>query len=1057
MVFLLYRKGEAMKNFHTVMDITSINRVPAHTRWRAYENEKQALTCESGGEAVQSGNSRYIQSLDGMYQFKLFPTPEAVPENFWESQGGFTGIPVPGCWELFGHGEPIYTNYFYPWDYNAAGNHLIKPKADGANTVNPPYIPEDNPTGCYCRLFDVPDYYTGRDIFLRFDGVETAYTVWVNGEFAGYAEDSKLPSEFDITAFIRPGENHMAVEVKRWCKSSYLEDQDYWHLSGIHGHVWLIAKPKARIQDIKIIAGQNGGVCAEVEVSRVPGFADYTVKMGFYDKKGELLATHTAAVSDRAEYHQRDNPTANTARLVYQIDGAELWSPENPALYTAVFSLISPDNQAVDTEACRVGFKTVEIKNGIVYINGQRIVACGVNRHQHYYKSGRYVTVEQMTKEIIEMKRMNINAVRTSHYPCPDSWYELCDMYGLLVVCECNIETHGLGGQLTHNPAWVSLFVERAARMAQNFKNHSCIYAWSLGNESGTGANHAAMAGFLREYDPTRLCQYEAGGPGKNISDIRGMMYATTGQIMDMLTDTEDDRPVMLVEFLYQIRNSGGGMHHFVELTEKYERFQGGFTWDWSDKCLEQTNAEGVRYFAYGGDFGESVTDPECPLFMTNNGLVLPDLTWKPVAYEVKQAYCPVVIQPERNLSGWADKVPPKYEYELINKSCTQPISEFTILMRLREDGYIVHTQILDVGDLAPLSKKRIHAKPEYTLKTECEYFLEFAVSLKKSTFYASEGYEIGCFQYPLQAPKTSGLSKIPGFSKPSYGTGRKPEGLNFTAPERGETMKTAIKIITDKKIGSVSLIKDDIVYIQSGGIPCLDQPFTGMDSNPHWSDLCQIFGAVRDGNTVTSVREIKESKTGVTVTFEMITQNSYESLAQIRYNQTGTGFEAEAVFDINPNLVYLPRLGLEFILPAGFKCLTYYGLGENENYPDRRMSAKIGVFESTIGKQHFPFVPPSECGGHGETRWLVLSDGGKRTISFTGAAPFHFDARHNSIADYRKARHDHELPARAETYLHIDAAHTGIGSDMAWSTAISREHMVKAGLYYLRIAANME
>jgi len=1041
------------------LEISSLNRVPAHTRWRAYESEAQALAAETKGEAISGSPSKYILSLNGLYKFKLYPTPNAVPEDFWQNTGDYTDIPVPSCWELHGHGEPIYTNVVYPWSYEGTGPHLIQPKLGAENLPNPPFIPEENPTGCYLRGFEVPDFYQGRDIFLRFDAVETAYHVWVNGQYVGYAEDSKLPSEFNITQYAKTGQNQLAIQVSRFSKSIYLEDQDYWHLSGIHGNVWLISKPVARIADYKIIPMPDkhhptGEISADIAMSRVPHYGDYSVKMSVYDAAGKPVASANAPVNATIEYTQIQKPTANTARVVCKLTDISLWTPEKPALYTVVLSLIAPCGSTVDIEACQVGFKRVEICSGILYLNGQRLVVNGVNRHNHQYQGGRVVSQDWMLKEIIEMKRMNINAVRTSHYPNPDMWYELCNRYGILVVCECNIETHGVAGQLTHDPAWANQFLERAVRMVQNFKNHPCIFAWSLGNESGTGANHAAMAGFIREYDPTRICQYEAGEPGKNISDIRGFMYAPISKIMNMLTDTTDDRPVILVEYLYQIRNSGGGLHHFVELTEKHLRFQGGFVWDWSDKCLEQINEKGEKFFAYGGDFGERVTDWECPLYMTNNGIVLPDLIWKPVAHELKQAYAPVVIRPVEKFIPWMGIGQFKDSYEIINKSPSRPISDYEITMHLREDGHIVHSEPVNPGYLAPLCKTRINLRPSYTTKPTSEYFIEFSVTQKEESFYAPAGYEVGVFQYEFASPMSMG-----GFHDSTHESTARPADQLATVLTNPANASAKGLILTPASEG-LSISMDGAAFAKSC-LPCLDQPYSGMDANVRWGGPVFMFNMLRGGNTTIDGVVKSSWESGLVMEYMLHTKKGNEvikSTAQFSYTLLDhKSVEVDMYFNLNPNLGYVPRAGMELILPPGFEKLSYYGLGENENYSDRTMSAKMGIYESTVSAQHFPFIPPSECGGHGQTRWLALADNKGHVIKITGETPFHFDAHHNSIEDYQQATHDHKLPTRPETWLHIDAAHSGIGSEMAWSTVVAPEHLVKAGPHHLRFIITLE
>ncbi|MCL2664789.1 MAG: DUF4981 domain-containing protein [Defluviitaleaceae bacterium] len=1042
------------KPFWQDLDVTAVNRNLSHTKWRAFENETQAVE-------GYANHSKYVFPLNGTYLFKLFADPDSA-DNFFcpdNKREGFCDIPVPSCWELNGHGEPIYTNRVLPWDYSGEGAHMVKPATNFLSVPNPPHLPKDNPTGCYYKKFEVPSHFAGRDIFLRFDGVESSYYLWINGEPVGYSEDSKLPSEFDVTAYIKPGENSMALKVIRFPKSFYLEDQDYWHISGIHRDVWLVAKPSVRINDYKInaVPDLNRGVGmleADINVSRMPGFGECNVKLAIFDADGNKIASSVSGVRIEAEYTMRNKPTANSARICLTVPHVNLWSPEKPYLYTAVFTLTDGSGNETDCEACRVGFKKVGIENGILKINGQRIVMHGTNRHEHYYGSGRTVPREQMIKEIIEMKRMNINSVRTCHYPDSPLWYDLCDEYGLLVICECNVETHSMHGQLTHDPSWAKQFLERAVRMVLEYKNHACVYSWSLGNESGTGPNHAAMAGFIREYDSTRLCQYEAGNPGKNVSDIRGDMYAQIERIMSMLTDPIDNRPVILVEYLYQIRNSGGGMHHFVDLTEKYERFQGGYTWDWSDKCLLRKNDAGETYFAYGGDFDESVTEWECPLFMTNNGLVLPNLKWKPVAYEVKQAYAPVTVKPEDTSSPWSiGRMTGRYV--LSNKTYTRQIDEFTITATLREDGTAVASIIIETGVLGPLEKKIIDVNITYDYQNECEYFIEFSVTENVGSFYAQAGYEIGCFQFPLKYAAKKYLLEKNSCCKPNRQT------VNVSHDENKVFIQCPLyEAEINKQTGLIEkYAKDNFNYFVFCGKPAFDRPYTGLDADVNWG-WWGLLLPVRQQNMIITAEEIKiltddkNTRAVVEVPFNIVSLkdgNELVSRVKIKYafNSDGT-IETDARFDICDALCYVPRAGLEIVLPKGFDNLSYYGCGENECYMDRMLSAKLAVHKSTVRAQHFPFIPPSETGGHEQTRWLALSDCAGREIKIKSVSPFHFSALKNSVADYQNATHDHKLPRREETFLHIDAAHAGIGSDMSWSIATAPDQRIKAGVYHL-------
>jgi len=997
-------------------DVLSINRLPAHTRWGAFASVREALK----GSIYDSSN---IMSLNGSYRFKLYDCPEQVEPFFEEGfdDAGYADITVPGNWQLQGHGLPVYTNTVYPWEDETEETY-IKPKAGGPLEPNAPYIPSVNPTGCYRRTFRLPIRFEGQRLVLRFEGVETAYYVWLNGKCVGFAKDSKLPSEFDVTEYAREGENLLCVQVMHFADSSYLEDQDYWYLSGIFRNVMLIAKPKMCIEDYKITAIPDlhhltGEVQCDVTVTRKKGFADCGVRLTIYDKNGEKVGAGRGEVQPKAEYRTDRVPTANTGRISVHVNKVQLWTTETPVLYRAVIELTDKMGKVLDTEACSIGFKTVEVKDGVVLLNGQRLIVYGVNRHEHCWEGGRVVSRAHMLEEIRQMKRMNINSVRTCHYPDSPDWYELCDEYGILLICECNIETHGVAGQLTHDPAWATNFVERAMRMVCNYKNHVSIYSWSLGNESGTGANHAAMYGFIKEYDHTRLCQYEAGGPGKNISDIRGNMYCTVEHILEMLADPTDDRPIILVEYLYQISNSGGGMWKLNELIDRFPRFQGGYIWDWQDKSLVGIDEKGEKFFAYGGDFGETMHDEACPYFMTNNGIVMPDLTWKPVAYEVKEAYSPVRVSYVPRDSAWGT-LPPYTKALLINHDPVHTTDAYSFTAQIVENGVVVLEKELEVPSVAPLCSAVIDVDVEHEKQPGCRYDLNIVITRKAATFFAEAGAQVGLVQLPLE----SGKAKLPSF--------------NENAAESG------LIIEKDEQGHMIRVEKDGVVYLDGAVKPCFDRPYSGLDCIPSWG--------WRDA--FAPARELEEKVLRVTENGAKYAYVSDQAIfADVDYTVEGNILHVDVHYEVDAAFRALPRVGLEAIVAPGFEKLTYIGHGGNESYCDRLMSAPYGKYESTVSGEHFAFCPPAENGGHEGVKYIELENADGRKLIIRPKQPVHFDVHHNSIADYQNAGHDHELPVRAETWLHIDAAHAPIGDDMAWSTGVDRKEMPAGGAYHLK------
>lgn len=995
-----------MKNVYLDPSITSLNRLPA--RWR------------------RTGCTRI--SLDGEWKFRLFDRPEASDGCFLPDadETAYSPIRVPGNWETQGYGKPIYTNVTYPWPLDQNG-------VDGL--PNPWRVPENNPTGSYRRLFTLSSIEPHARYVLRFEGVETAYELYVNGAFVGYAEDSKLASEFDVTAFVREGENLLALRVYTYATSSYLEDQDYWYLCGIFRPVTLLIEPEKRIEDIQIAATPDrytdrGEFSADVHVSRVSGYGTWTVHAQLFDANGTVVGEASAPVAARAQYSAYVVPTAGAARIKIALPHVNKWSPEQPTLYTASFELRCGD-QLLDRESVRVGFKRVEIEDGILLINGQRALIFGVNRHEFAWKHGRAVPREHMIEEIRSMKRMNINAVRTCHYPDSELFYDLCDEMGLLVLCECNLETHGVSGQLSHDPNNAMEYVERAMRMVMQHKNHACIYGWSLGNESGFGPGHAAMYGLIKEYDKTRICQYEAGDPGKNISDIRGKMYATKNQILTLLTDPRDDRPVILVEYLYQIRNAGGGMDKFIDLMRRYERFQGGFIWDWQDKSLYRETDSGEAMFAHGGDFDESFIDPRDPHFMTNNGVVRADLEWKPVAYDVREAYAPLLVDHARFDGAW-DALTGDGKFCVINHTLSLTSDDFELRLTVQNgDGAPLDSIPLALPTLLPGQKADLNLSEPLAKYAHFDaLFVEFTVTRKAT----GENVARRQFRYRDAVCKVDvpACSAVPAVCESADAL--TVSGEDFTA-------------VFDKENGMLrEYVKGGAAKILGSRIS-LDRPYCGLDAHPFWG-----WRTVMDeARALTLQFDAPEVFTGRDRVIIKTTFNAPRLYGEIAWSVYGDGTIGCALDGQTAEGLRLPRLGVEFTLPGTLDQVAYTGYGPFENYADRLLAARYGRYDTCVDALGWDYAPPSENGGREGVTALSLS-GDAQMLLFEATNPFHFDARRCTVEDLKTALHRHEVPRRDAITLHLDAWHMPIGGDMAWSTMVDPVDAPHAGFHALRV-----
>lgn len=1028
----------AWNHFHKKRDwenhqVTSINREKAHAIWHAYATEE---------EAVAYGDSSNRMSLDGVWDFAFLENPDAFHEELLQGRGTFQKICVPGNWELQGFGKPAYGNMLYPF-LPAENESFLCPvkrkQRDIHEDYYPPYVPKRaNNVGVYLRSFVLPDHFYGKDIFIRFGGVESAFYLWINGAPVGYSQDAKLPAEFNITSYITCGENRITVEVLQFSDGTWLECQDNFYLSGIFRPVDLIAKPKQHIEDFyaKAVPAEagKGKVFARLTINKVPFYTDYTAKVSLYNARGALLFEQFRPFQTLSPLYAKwryIGPSVKTlpqtADFEFEMENIEYWSCDRPVLYTMVFSLIDGDGEVIDRETARIGFRSIGIQDNVIKLNGKRFVFRGVNRHEWAWPDGRTVSREHMIKEIRLMKEMNINAVRCSHYPDSPEWYDLCDEYGLCVVCEANVETHGVYGKLTNDPEWAGAMLERVQRMACYFRNHPSIVSWSLGNESGYGPNHAAMANWLREFDDSRLVQYESCDPGDIASDIKCSMYPSPSVILQMTADNSDRRPIVLVEYGYQISNSGGGLAWFPYFTENYEIFQGGFIWDWQDKCLPVLDSDGKKQFGYAGDRKEEFIDWEIPAYMVANGIVLPDLTPKPCAYELKQVLAPVIIE--------------KKDDTFILKNRYHALDTTTVecFFQLLENGVGIHEAILELprvlpGEDAPLA----FTIPDIS-GNGGERFLNFTFLAGHSHPFLPPGYVICQYQFPVCGNKV-----------------RKediPEGMVVLVKRETEFQMDAGKasVCIDRKKGVVKVYKDHVLQFEGGeenvlrgrsGL-CLEEKWDG-DVQKDWEKIME--GKLK--RTVLSVeafQTLEMNCAGVIVNSSLSNaEGGIHFSTQYRLNAAGQ-LRVDIVADVDSCFRSLARIGVSYCFPEGFEDISWYGRGPYENYSDRHACALVGLYQSTVEKMHFPFVPPSHNGTHIDTRWVSITHPELGTVTFEGAN-FSFDVHHYRVKDLWEAKHEYELDRRRETYLYIDGLHSGIGGDMAWSTEIPARHLVLSG-----------
>lgn len=1032
--------------------ITQRNRYPMHSPYGAYETVEQALTCDRNV-------SKYVQSLNGMWKFRMYDRPEAVEEAFCKESfdvSDFTEIPVPSNWELLGYGKPIYTNIVYPFEGQGKGAFYEVEIAKGEYVLNAPFVPSDNLTGCYRKEFEVPEYFSGRDVFIDFGGVESCFYLWINGELAGYSQDSKLNAEFDITEYVRPGKNLLAVQVMRYCDGSYLEDQDYWHLSGIFRDVRIYAKAKQRILDYKVetLFEQNDFTKATLSVmvhpnNQVPLYGEHHVQMSLYDAQQKKVAEfRTIPFAECTAYLD----PRYMAKPSIEINNPHLWSSETPYLYTLVLEMKDAEGNITDIESCRVGFRQIEInRRGVLLLNGKRLVIRGVNRHEFCPDSGRFVTKEYMRQEIIRMKQLNFNAVRTCHYPDCVDWYDLCDELGIYLVDETNLETHGYGGQLSGDPEWTHAYVERASRMVLRDKNHPAVILWSLGNESGAGMNHAAMYGWIKEYDKTRYVQYESNNPGKNITDVITPMYPQKAWVEEVMADDSDLRPFIMCEYAYAKSNSNGNFKEFWDLVDKYPRCQGGFLWDFADKALVQKTDAGEEKYVYGGAFGETIIDrvPD----MCLNGVVFADLSLKPGAYEVKNVQAPVrIMEKKEHLFDEAT-------FSIQNLHHALDLSYLKLVWELISEGESIQQGTLEKLHALPGQSFELNI-PYDRDKVRGECYLNLFVRLKESTFYGQADFEI----YRKQIKLSREIYQLPRAEIAEQ---------EIVCTNRGEEYVITgdgMEVIYNKAIGEfVNVSYQDKEFFIGGGEEFYRAP-TGIDEGQHESDDTAHYAAHWEKAGLNRLKKlVVETSCYISEKLVIIrekasfipqecTGNAEISkpviCTETIYLIGSGGIEIEKTVMNQSGADTLPRIGQNFILSKSFQTVEWYGRGPWENYMDRKTAAFVGKYQMHVNDMHVPYVKPCECGGREDTRYLMLTDETHK-MTITGGRDFHFSVLPYSLKQYQKADYQNELGEKG-VYLLLDAWHTGLGGDTGWRKNIHPEYFIGDGIYTYKFCIMM-
>lgn len=992
--------------------VNEINREPMHAHFIPYMTEAGALAQRTLPDAVRFDANPQRErrvSLDGTWKFFYSKNNGLCPKDFHKanySTKGWKDIEVPGSWELQGFDAPIYTDTRYPFP------------------ANPPYVPTDyNPVGAYVRDFTVPETWNGMDVFLDFEGVESAYYVWVNGQLAGYAEDSRLPSRFNITKLLKKGRNRLAVKVFRYSDGSYLEGQDYWKYSGIERSVYLMARPKSRVEDFRMTSlltyGYKDGQFDLCLIMKNPVEGEKTVVKVMDGDKTVLQESHFATSAVDTLYN-----------IKHLFKAVKQWNAETPNTYLLVVSTFDKAGKAKESFTHLFGFRTVEMRNGLQLINGKAIKFKGVNRHEHDAKKGRSVTVASMVKDLQLMKQFNMNAVRNSHYPNNAPWYELCTKYGMYLIGEANLETHGMedtkDGTLANNPDWELAFKQRMSRMIARDRNCTAIVTWSMGNESGYGKHFVTLYNMAHALDNTRPVQYEGGGY-EGISDIYCPMYARIWALRKHVIK-RDARPLILCEYEHTMGNSGGNFGDYWDLIYKYDQLQGGFTWDWVDQTFRIKDQKGHDVWAFGGDMGfvGVVNDST----FCANGLVAADRSLHPHIYEIKKVIQYIGFEP---VAFSANKV------KITNRHDFITLDGYRLHWAVEADGKTIQQGMMDFPTLNPQCSTDIELPLKAVPADGREYFLTLRATTKQAAPLVPQGHEVATEQWKLP------FSTVTQQIKPAKGH------LDIIRNDSSIDIKSCgFGISFSTKSGEITVLQyDGKNFVKEGLQPNFWRPLIDNDVPNGHLERCITWKNAGKNARLTSI-DVQEKGENATVTAQFY-MDEQESRLKMKYDIRPDG-ALKVTMHYTPGakaLNEMPKFGMRMILPAEFESMTWLGRGPHESYEDRKSSALIGLYNATVWEQYHPYVRAQETANHCDTRWIALRNKAGEGILVTGDEPLSVSAWNFRIEaiDYIpfqiERRHGGGIEKQDLIWLNLDHKQMGVGGDNTWGAQIHPEYTI--------------
>lgn len=986
-------------------EVNEVNIMAPRAAFFAYETENLA-------KADQKARSERYLSLEGKWKFNFSKDHDKAPRDFYSlkyDDSQWTDFPVPGILELNGYGDAIYSNNGYPW------RTQFRPE--------PPFVEErNNYTGSYRKMVTVPADWKGERIYLHVGSATSNLMVWVNGKFVGYSEDSKVSAEFDLTKYLTPGkENLIAMQVMRWCDGSYLEDQDFWRFTGIAREVYLYARPQAHIADLFITPDlvnnyQDGTL--EVKLNAV-GAKGETVMFSLKDKEGKEVAAQTAKVGGNGE-----------VKVNFDIKNPLKWTAETPNLYT-LYTTLMDGKQVAEVVPQRVGFRKVEIKNAQVLVNGQPVLFKGANRHELDPVTGYVVSMDRMLEDIRVMKELNINAVRTCHYPNDPRWYELCDIYGIYMVAEANIESHGMGygdKTLAKEPTYEKAHLERNESNIKIYKNHPSIIFWSVGNEAGYGPNFEKAYDLVKAYDPSRPCQYEqVGQNGK--TDIFCPMYYDYGGC-DKYSQGDNPRPLIQCEYAHAMGNSMGGFKEYWDMVRKYPKYQGGFIWDFVDQGLRVKNKQGKTIYAYGGDFGRYPTSDHN---FNCNGIINPDRKPNPHANEVRYYYQNIWATAKDLKAG---------EVEVYNENFFKSLDDVELQWTLESEGKVLANgrNALDI----PAQQKRVVKLDGYSLPADVkgEVVLNLDFVLKKAEPMLDAGYAVAREQFVVNPYTFPTMESVLAVTSGKYDTRKveKEEKVAWVTLSAGNTSVT------------FNHWNGWIDYLDVDGKPMLEEGYAitpdfwrAPTDNDYGAGTQRKLHAWKNPEMKMKSFKVVENEgkaeKGVEVVYDM---PSVEATLTMTYTLTPAGeLVVNEAMTVNKDAKHKPELmryGMQLVMPKAYNMLTYYGKGPGENYIDRNNGDRLGVYDAKVADQYWGYVRPQESGNKTEVRYWQVKDENGKGLEFYSFAPMECSTLNYLASDLddgwdKNAHQSHsgDLTPRDFSVVKLAARQRGLACVNSW------------------------